>query len=227
MPKAARRPSSGCLFAAVLLLLGAWPLWAQPAEPAPPPAAPAPAAGGANSEEKLPRSIREAYERAEKFGEEPSAQSKKTEAQPPSPWRDTVHYVGLGGGLLLLAALATGLWIYLVIAFRKGPHRVLLRRAWRRWHYGLGLAAGALALTHAIGRYVQAGDFEVEFGAPALTSAAIILLVISGIIRAWPPRALARHPRWWAWSHRVLTMLAVLALCWHGTTMYAKFVLHK
>ncbi len=196
-----------------LVLLGAPWLWAQ--------------AGAGDSEERLPRSIREAYERAEGFTEERGPEGEESEAAEAALWRDGVHYLGIGGGLALLAALGVGLWIFLVIAFRQGPQRVLLRRVWRRWHYALGLAAGALALAHVIGRSVQLGEFEAELGAAQLATAAIILLVISGVIRAWPPRSLARHPRWWMWSHRVLVVAAFLALFWHGVGTYAEFVLHR
>lgn len=201
------------LLCVALVLLGASCLWAQ--------------AGAGNAEEKLPRSIREAYERAEGFTEEPGGKNDESEAAEAGLWRDGIHYLGLAGGLVLLAALAVGLYIFLVIAFHQGADRVLLRRAWRRRHYALGLAAGALALAHVIGRSVQLGEFEAELGAAQLATAAILLLVVSGIIRAWPPRPLARHPRWWMWSHRVLTVVALLALFWHGIATYAEFVLHR
>lgn len=211
-PTVLRTCGAGLLCVA-LVLLGASCLWAQ--------------AGAGNSEERLPRSIREAYERAEGFTEEPGAKKGEAETEEARLWTDGIHYLGIGGGLVLLAALGVGLWIFLVIAFRRGPDRVLLRRAWRRRHYALGLAAGALALAHVIGRSVQLGELEAELGAAQLATAALLLLVISGIIRAWPPRPLARHPRWWMWSHRVLTVVALLALFWHGIATYAEFVLHR
>ncbi len=228
-----RRPvpifASWLLLVLVLLLWPALSLRAQPpgpgethAHPAAPGAeAPAPPAN--HPDEKLPSSIREAYERAERFGEEPSKEPEEHEQHEHSLWYDGVHYVGVAGGLLLLAGLATGLWIYLVIAFRTGPHRVLIHRVWRRWHYALGFVAGGLALAHVLGRYVQVGGVGVEFGPPTLTSAAFILLVVSGLLRAWPPRALARHPHWWAWSHRVFAAAALLALFWHGLSEYLHF----
>ena len=205
------------------LLVVGWPaveLWAQP-----PAMGEVPAPPSNNPDEKLPSSIREAYERAEEFGEEPDTEKDEPEQRGErSPWFDGVHYVGVGGGLFLLAGLATGLWIYLVVAFRTGPRRVLIRRLWRRWHYALGFVAGGLALAHAVGRFIQEGEVELGLGPPVLTAAALILLLVSGVIRAWPPLPLARHPQWWAWSHRALAALTVLALFWHGISMYAQFV---
>lgn len=207
------RSGGAGLLCIALGLLAASCLWAQ--------------GGTGDSGEKLPRSIREAYERAEGFTEEPAKEASESEAEEAGLWTDGIHYLGIGGGLVLLAALAVGLYIYLVIAFRQGPDRVRLRRLWRRRHYALGLAAGALALAHVIGRSLQLGEFEAEFGAAQLATLAIILLVVSGIIRAWPPRPLAAHPQWWKWSHRLLVVAALLTLFWHGIATYAEFVLHR
>ena len=181
---------------------------------------------GAMRGEKLPGSIRQAYEEAEKFGEPPAPPQQAPAPPTLAPWFDKVHYVGLSGALLLLAGLGTGLWIYLVVAFRRGQDRVFVRRQWRKWHYALGFGAGALALSHALGRFVQLGGFVPGFWVPILTGGALVLLVVSGLLRAWPPRPLARHFNWWTWSHRALTTLAVIMLLWHGITMYARFVLH-
>ena len=83
-----------------LLLVAALALQAQPAD----------------QPEKLPGSIREAYGRAEEFGEEPEQKPAESGEPEPNPWFDGVHYVGAVGGLFLLAGIGTGLWIYLVIA---------------------------------------------------------------------------------------------------------------
>jgi hypothetical protein len=189
----------------------------------------APAAGGAGSEEAPPKSIREAYQRAENFGEEPSAPAAPPAPAPPSPspWFDGAHYLGLSAGLLLLAGLGTGLWLYLVVAFRPGKDREPVRRRWRQWHYALGGAAGALALSHAVGRLVQVGSLMPGFWVPAATGFALILLVVSGLLRAGSPPAPAQSAQWWSWSHRALTALAVILLLWHAITMYAQFALHK
>ena len=185
--------------------------WAQP--PGTPP------------EEAPPKSIRDAYNRADKFGEEPAPPAAPAAER--SPWCDGVHYLGLAGALVLLAALGTGLWLYLVLAFRRNQDRALVRRRWRAGHSALGLAAGALALSHVVGRFRQAGAVGLAWNLPVLTGAAIILLVISGLLRLRPPRALAPYPQYWTRAHQALTALTVLLLLWHGLTMYAQFVLHR
>ena len=197
-------------FTLVLLLTLSAAGWAQPP--------------GSSPGEAPPKSLRDAYNRAEHFGDEPAAPA--TPAAERSRWFDRVHYLGLAGALALLAALGTGLWHYLILAFRA-QDRVQVRRRWHTGHAVLGLAAGALALSHVAGRCVQAGEFRLGWGVPLLTAGAIILLVITGLLRVRPPRAPAPYPQFWARAHQALTALAVLFLLWHGLTMYAQFVLHR
>lgn len=195
------------LLALLLLCLPSAGLWAQ----GPPPP----------GDEPPPGSIREAYERAERFGEEPTPGQTPAPTEAHSPWYDGVHYVGIGGALGLLAAAGVGLWIFLVVAFRKDSKRILVRRLWRRRHYALGLSAGALALAHVVGRTIQEG--ELSLGPASRTSLAFLLLVLSGVIRAWPPRPVARYPWLWIWLHRVLLVLAVVLLYRHVMWQYLKF----
>ena len=44
----------------------------------------------------------------------------------------------------------------------------------------------------------------------AAPSLAFVLLALSGVLRMWPPRSLARYARVWIWSHRLLLVAALL-----------------
>jgi len=174
--------------------------------------------------ERPPRSIREAYERAEEFGQPPAAEGEVREAEESgSFWLDPVHYLGLAGAALALAALGVGLYIFLVVAFRRGPDRVLVRRAWRLRHAILGLSAVALAVAHAGLRAVQTGEVPFSWNPSQALTLAFVLLALSGVLRMWPPRSLARYARVWIWSHRVLLVAALLLLVGHVVFQYVRF----
>lgn len=170
-----------------------------------------------------PRSIREAYERAEQFGQPPAEEAAREAEGARSLWRDPVHYVGIAGGAFALGALGVGLYIFLVVAFRRGPDRVLVRRAWRLRHVILGLSAVALAVAHAGLRAAQTGEIPFSWSPPQAVTLAFVLLALSGVLRMWPPRSLARYARVWIWSHRVLLVAALLLLVRHVAFQYARF----
>ncbi len=173
--------------------------------------------------ERPPRSIREAYERAEQFGQPPAEEAAREAEEARSLWLDPVHYLGVAAGALALGALGVGLYIFLVVAFRRGPDRVLVRRAWRLRHVILGLSAVALAVAHSGLRAVQTGEVPFSWSPPQAVTLAFVLLALSGVLRMWPPRSLARYTRVWVWSHRVLLIAALLLLVRHVAFQYARF----
>ena len=174
-----------------------------------------PAPGGASDPGQMPKNIREAYERAEKFGEEALPPGPPGSAAERKGTRrlDAVHMPGLAAGGLLLANLALGGAIFL--GARRKRLALPRRKVMRKWHYVVGLTAVALALVHATGRFIQAGALSLDSPPAFLLTCAAVLLVGSGLLRVRPPRALARHPRIWAWAHRVLVLLTVVLLVLH------------
>lgn len=170
---------------------------------------------GAPEPEELPQSIREAYERAEKFGEEaiPPMPPASATGDRNSRRLDLVHVVGLVGGSLLVANLAIGTAIFL--GARRRRLTVPARKIWRKWHYAVGLTALALALAHAIGRFMQAGELNLDNPPAFLLACATVLIVGSGLLRVRPPRKLARYPQLWVWAHRALALLTLVLLVMH------------
>jgi hypothetical protein len=140
------------------------------------------------------------------------------------PWRDWIHWVGIVGGLAAVVTLLVGLYLYFVVARRRGADRVLVRRRARRWHIAAGLLAATLALAHALLRFHQFGNWEIKLRPPVLALFAFLLLALSGVIRAWPPRRLARHHRVWTWTHRVLLVVALTMLALHAVAATRYFL---
>ena len=183
-------------------------------------------------EAELPRSIQQAYGAADKFGEAatPAAAATAEAASAPAPsggaehsvWLDRVHALGIAGGALLLANLVLGGTLYLGAVRKRLPVSVRKRR--RKWHYTVGLIALALGVLHGVLRYFQAGGFDLG-NAPAFALACTaILLAGSGMLRAWPPRKLARYPKLWRWTHRGLILAAALLLAAHVTQQALEYL---
>ncbi|MEN6345614.1 MAG: hypothetical protein ABFE16_09910 [Armatimonadia bacterium] len=124
------------------------------------------------------------------------------------PWLDAVHWIGLVGGFLILVALAVGL--YLLLAFRRGG-RLSLRGKVRNLHILGGGLAIAFALGHVAGRAVQAGSVEFELDPARLIALALVLVLVTGLMRRFTPGFLQGHYALLAWAHR-LAVLAVLIL---------------
>jgi hypothetical protein len=206
----------------VLVLAGAVAL-AQ--SPAPPAAAPGAAAQPNPPENHLPQSIKQSYSQAEQAGEEPSAPAAAPETPEHSPWLDGVHYLGLGGGGLMVVNLILGATLYFgTISAKRLP--IPVRKGRRKWHFTVGLIALSLAALHGGLRYVQAGGFDLGNPPAFALACAAVLLACSGMIRAWPPRRLARYAHRWMWLHRALVLAAVLLLAAHVTGQVMIFLAH-
>ena len=173
-----------------------------------------PAPGGASDPGQCPRTSGRPTRRAEKFGEEALPQGLRVQ-QPregdaagwrgsharPRRRRPATANLALGGAIFLGA--------------RRKRLALPRRKVMRKWHYVVGLTALALALVHATGRFIQAGALSLDSPPAFLLTCTAVLLVGSGLLRVRPPRALARHPRIWAWAHRVLVLLTVVLLVLH------------
>ena len=115
-------------------------------------------------------------------------------------------------------ALASGLYIHGVVARRRQRGAGQSRKRWRQVHYTLGLTAAALAVTHALLRLRQEGGsvWPGEAEPSYLAWYAFVLLAISGLVRARPPKKLRKWPRLWMWAHRALFCAALGLVIWHG-----------
>jgi hypothetical protein len=198
-----------CGWAAILLLAASGGAWAQR------PASSAPAGEG-------PSGVQQASGPAERLGQ--AGQPATAEARPaPRPgrghrlWLDKVHAVGLFGGGLMVTNFIIGLSILLGALAGTARFPVLKRKGRRKWHYLFGLTALSLAVLHGVLRYVQFGGLQVHNPPAFALGCTAALLACSGMVRAWPPRKLARHPKVWTWVHRTLLALAVVLLAVHVT----------
>ncbi len=195
-----------CGWAVLILLLAAGAAaWAQPAPPTPPGSSP-PASPAPPTYEPAPAGEPGA----------PAPESEEEEGEEGfNPWLDWVHAIGITGGGLMVTNFLIGLSIF--FGARAGTARfpVRKRKGRRKWHYVFGLTALALAASHALLRFVQIGTVDLGNPPAFLLACIAVLLALSGMVRAWPPRRLARYPQVWTWVHRTLTTLAVVFLTWH------------
>ena len=184
------------------------------------------AQGSPAQEEQLPQSIREAYQRAEEFGATPTpaAPAPPPASKPPGPnlWRDPIHYLGLGAGALAVLALLVGLYLLFVVSRYRGPDRI--RRRWRvRYvHMFLGATAVGLGVGHSLLRFYQLGGVR-WVPPPMLALIAFAVVALTGVLRAYPPRAWARYPWVFIWGHRAALALALYMLTRHVIGAYHFF----
>ncbi len=130
-----------------------------------------------------------------------------------SPWRDTVHKVGMAGvGLAFLVALA-GLAIYFGFGLTGKPFDYPLRRTLRGLHMAGGATAIALGTAHYIGRCLQAGEAFFGWTPPTFAQLGFLIVLASGILRYWTPRVWRKQWRAFAYVHR----LAVLGALYYTT----------
>lgn len=140
-----------------------------------------------------------------------------------SPWRDGVHYVGIAGGALAMLALVLGVIIYVGPRLPGKKLASALRRRFRTAHIACGMAGASLALVHHVGRLVQAQEFGFALNAPALCGYAFVLVLLSGLLRAWTPRAWRKHWRVLAFIHRVSVVTALYFLFVHALHQAREF----
>ncbi|MHB8995237.1 MAG: hypothetical protein ACYC63_08320 [Armatimonadota bacterium] len=142
----------------------------------------------------------------------------------PTPWRDVVHFFGVAAGLLALAAVLAGAVIFFVHNLPGHPYQSPARRRTRWIHIGTGLTAILCGTVHFIGRLIQLDHFELETSPPFLAWYFFALILISGILRNWTPKALRKQ--WWifAWLHRLGVVGALYYLTRHTLYQAQKFL---
>jgi hypothetical protein len=134
-------------------------------------------------------------------------------------WHDAVHYVGITGGALAILVFLGGATLYLGFTLPGKPFKHPIRRKIRIAHMSGGALAVGLALTHYIGRRIQAGEYGFEMAPPFFAGACFLVVGLSGILRYWTPKPLRKRWMIFAYIHR----LAVAgALC-----MMVDHVLHE
>jgi hypothetical protein len=142
----------------------------------------------------------------------------------PTPWRDAVHFLGIAAGLLALGAVSAGAVLFLGHNQTGRPYHSPPRRTTRWIHIGTGFSAIVCGAIHYAGRRIQAGEWQFETGPPFLTMYFLALVLLSGILRNWTPRALRNQ--WWifAWLHRIGIIGALYYLTGHVLYQYHRFV---
>ncbi len=124
---------------------------------------------------------------------------------------DFVHWLGIAGGAVAVLAGFGGLTILLFL--RKGP--ITRRMRVRTVHMAAGATAALLALAHGVGRAMQAGGLTLGIDAPHLTCLGFFLVVLSGLLRNWPPGFLQERVGIVWWIHRAAVLLLVCSLLTH------------
>lgn len=140
-----------------------------------------------------------------------------------SPWRDTVHWLGIAGGIVAALAFAGGGTLYIFLAGRGVPWGDRPRRVLRSAHMAAGSVAVALALTHHVGRLAQEGAPNFGLEPPHLSGVGFLLLAVAGVLRVVPPRAWRQRWRVFVYGHRVAFALALVMLVLHGLHEFRRF----
>lgn len=135
-----------------------------------------------------------------------------------SPWHDTVHYLGIVGGILALLALLGGLIIYLVYNRPGRPFADPVRARLRGAHMALGLVAVGLALAHHFGRWAQEGMPNFGIEPPHLAGVFFLLVAVAGFLRYAPPAKWRQRWLTFAHLHRIGFVLAMVMMLLH--TLY-------
>lgn len=133
-----------------------------------------------------------------------------------SPWHDTVHWLGIAGGLVALLALCGGGALYIFVARRNIQWSDSPRPTWRYLHVTAGAAAVVLALVHHFGRWAQEGGPEFGLEPPHLAGVGFLFLAVTGALRLAPPKAWRRRWRVFAYGHRAAFALALAMLILHA-----------
>lgn len=141
----------------------------------------------------------------------------------PSPWHDTVHYFGIASGVLALVALAAGGVLYFGHSLPRRPYGSPARRLVRGLHMAAGAAAVACGLVHFLGRLASLGDYRLAASPPYLAMYCFVLVLASGLLRNWTPKALRKHWRLFGWLHRLAVLAAFCFLTRHSLHEYQDF----
>ena len=131
-------------------------------------------------------------------------------------WHDAVHHVGIAGGALAILVLLGGATLYFGFNLPNKPFKDPLRRKIRVVHMTGGALAVTLALTHYVGRRIQAGEYGFELAPPFLAGAFFLIVGLSGILRYWTPKALRKRWMIFAYIHRVAVVGALCMVTQHA-----------
>jgi hypothetical protein len=131
-------------------------------------------------------------------------------------WHDAVHYVGIAGAGLAILVFLGGATLYLGFNLPKRPFKHPLRRRIRIAHMSGGALAVTLALTHYVGRRIQAGEYGFEMAPPFFAGALFLLVGLSGVLRYWTPKPWRKRWMIFAYIHRLAVVGALCMVISHA-----------
>ncbi|MCE5240133.1 hypothetical protein LLH23_16855 [bacterium] len=140
-----------------------------------------------------------------------------------SPWHDGVHYLGLVGGGLAVLAFLGGLVVFLGFEARGKRWNDPVRHKLRALHIVLGASGALLSLAHHVGRLVQNHELAFETSPPFLCGYGFALLLLSGALRMWTPKAWRKAWRVFPWLHRIGFVVALIYLFRHARYQWLQF----
>ncbi|MGE5532396.1 MAG: hypothetical protein ACM3VW_09800 [Bacteroidota bacterium] len=138
-------------------------------------------------------------------------------------WHDMVHYAGITNALLASLTFLGGLTLFLGFEVRGKKWTDPTRRKIRYVHMTLGITAIAAGLTHYLGRSVQFGHFYFGTIPPALCFYGFVLLLLSGILRYWTPKAFFGVRQIFPYLHRLGFIVALYYLFQHTKYQISRF----
>jgi hypothetical protein len=141
-----------------------------------------------------------------------------------SPWHDLTHYVGIACGVLALGAVAVGGVLFFGFELLGRKYNFPARKKARTAHIALGITAIALGTVHFVVRLIQAGQFQLSMSPPMLAQVCFMLVLVTGILRHWTPKALRKHWQVFPWLHRAVVLGALYYLTRHSLYQYHKFM---
>ena len=139
-------------------------------------------------------------------------------------WHDGIHYLGIACGVLALGAVIVGAILFFGFELLGRKYNFPARKKTRWVHIGLGLTAITCGTIHFVARLIQLGQFHFSTSPPMLAQGFFLLVLVTGILRHWTPKALRKQ--WWIfpWLHRVGVVGALYGLTRHSLYQYHKFM---
>ena len=158
------------------------------------------------------------------WAQAPSAANDPMGGQALTRWHDGIHYLGLACGVLALGAVIVGGVLFFGFELLGRKYNFPARKKTRTLHIALGMTAIGLGTVHFVVRLVQLGHFQFSTSPPMLAQACFLLVLLTGILRHWTPKALRKHWKVFPWLHRAVVVGALYYLTRHSLYQYHKFM---
>ena len=141
-----------------------------------------------------------------------------------SPWHDGIHYLGIVCAVLALGAVIVGGVLFFGFELLGRKYSFPARKKVRTLHITLGATAIACGTIHFVARLIQIGHFQLSATPPMLAQACFLLVLLTGILRHWTPKALRKQWKVFPWLHRAVVVGALYYLTRHSLYQYHKFM---